>query len=225
MEAFPAIILLTANPVLATAIPAQLSHVQNEICNIVENWQQFEAVLSPTPPSLALLDCHACDAQLEGLNALHQAHPLMALLGIGTAEQAQYFDALPLSGFALRPVAMPALLHTIEHLLYARAITAGNQALPFGQHCQFYPAEKLLAYTNQKLELTDKESAILLCLYHHRHGWLARQQFLEEVWGYSDAVTTHTLETHLYRLRMKLREIFETDEIIVTHQGAYRLNI
>jgi DNA-binding response OmpR family regulator len=79
-------------------------------------------------------------------------------------------------------------------------------------------------HTEGDIELTDKEAAILLCLYHHRQHPLPRQQLLEEVWGYSDSIATHTLETHLYRLRNKLREAFGDTEIIITQQGNYRLH-
>ncbi|MBI2235678.1 MAG: response regulator transcription factor [Magnetospirillum sp.] len=65
--------------------------------------------------------------------------------------------------------------------------------------------------------LTDKEAAILERL-HGAGGAVTRETLLTEVWGYSAAVTTHTVETHIYRLRRKLG-----DDLLVTEPGGYRL--
>lgn len=222
MEAFPAILLLTADPVLAAAIPAQLRHAGAGEATVVESWQALQAA---PPPALALVDCAACGGELGAIGPFRKQHPLVALVGIGTAEQAEYFSALPLAAFVHRPVSMPALLHSVEHLGYERAMTAGQQNLGFPQGAVFSPADRCIRKGGAELELTDKETAMLLCLYHHRHGWLPRQQLLEEVWGYSDTIATHTLETHLYRLRGKLRECFGEEEVVVTRQGTYRLRL
>jgi DNA-binding response OmpR family regulator len=229
MEAFPAILLLTNDPVLAEAIPPQLRHTGNESCTVVADWAALQQTLRSSPPALALLDCGACAEHLCELTTLRQSHPLMALVGIGEAGnetgQAGLFIPLPLSSFIKRPVAMQVLLRSVEHLCYERILNAGQQVLPLPQGAELHAARKSIHLNDQMLELTDKEVALLLCLYHHRHGWLPRQQLLEDVWGYSDDVTTHTLETHLYRLRGKLREIFGENELITTRQGAYRLEL
>lgn len=224
MEAFPSITLLTDDPVLAGAIPAQLQHMGIGACMVLSNWEQMQHSLQASPPALAIMDCSS-EAVLPALPALRQIHPLMALLGIGTAEQADVFSAIPLTAFAKRPLSMPILLRSIEQLQYERAMRAGQQVLALPQQVQFLPAERLLRHDNGEVELTDKESGILLCLYHHRHGWIPRQQLLEEVWGYHASVDTHTLETHLYRLRGKLRDVLGERELIVTRQGNYQLAI
>ena len=73
------------------------------------------------------------------------------------------------------------------------------------------------------IRLTDKETAILafLCLYQDQV--VSRTTLLREVWGYRDNIKTHTLETHIYRLRKKLRELPKTANILVTTDGGYRL--
>lgn len=225
MEAFTVITFLTEDTVLAAAIPRQFVHSGIGECRVLASWDVLQASLTPQPPALALIDCACHDVALAGLTTLRHDHPLMALIGIGTSEQAEYFSALPLSAFVKRPVSIPALLRSVEHLGYARAMSAGQQALALFHNAQFLPAAKTIRHAKGELELTDKESAILLCLYHHRHGWLPRQQLLEEVWGYSDAIATHTLETHLYRLRAKLRDMLGNEDSIVTRQGAYQLRL
>ncbi len=89
----------------------------------------------------------------------------------------------------------------------------------------FRPAGKLLLdeAKNRKIRLTEKETAILKYLYRAGGAVVGRDTLLGEVWGYNAAVTTHTLETHVYRLRQKIERDPSNAEILVTEPGGYRL--
>lgn len=88
----------------------------------------------------------------------------------------------------------------------------------------FQPAQKLLVDANQrKIRLTEKETAILKYLYRAGSRPVSREVLLNEVWGYNAAVTTHTLETHIYRLRQKIEADPSNAEILITDKGGYRL--
>lgn len=76
----------------------------------------------------------------------------------------------------------------------------------------------------RRVRLTDKEAAILAYL-SAAPGGVARETLLAEVWGYSAAVTTHTLETHIYRLRRKIERDPSAAELLVTEEGGYRLKL
>jgi len=71
--------------------------------------------------------------------------------------------------------------------------------------------------------LTDKETAILKYLYRAGDRIVGRDVLLDEVWGYNANVTTHTLETHVYRLRQKIEPDPSSAQILVTEPGGYRL--
>ena len=90
----------------------------------------------------------------------------------------------------------------------------------------FRPAAKLLqdAEKNRRIRLTEKEAAILKFLYRAGTRSVARQVLLNEVWGYNAAVTTHTLETHIYRLRQKIEPDPANARLLVTEGGGYRLD-
>lgn len=89
----------------------------------------------------------------------------------------------------------------------------------------FRPSAKLLTETGtrKRVRLTEKETAILKYLYRARDQVIGRDTLLGEVWGYNAAVTTHTLETHVYRLRQKIERDPAAAEILVTEPGGYRL--
>src|SRR3954466_15528972 len=91
----------------------------------------------------------------------------------------------------------------------------------------FRPAAKLLQEPakNRRIRLTEKEAAIRKFLYRAGSRSVARQVLLNEVWGHNAAVTTHTLETHIYRLRQKIEPVPASPRLLITSQGRYRLAV
>jgi len=88
----------------------------------------------------------------------------------------------------------------------------------------FRPSSKLLLNPKgNKVRLTEKETAILRYLYRASQRPVSREVLLQEVWGYNSGVTTHTLETHIYRLRQKVEKDAGAPAILVTEGGGYKL--
>ena len=88
----------------------------------------------------------------------------------------------------------------------------------------FKPAAKMLLDDDEKkIRLTEKETNILKFLYRAKDAVVARDVLLHEVWGYNAGVTTHTLETHIYRLRQKIEPDPSNARLLVTESGGYRL--
>lgn len=88
----------------------------------------------------------------------------------------------------------------------------------------FKPASKvLLDDDGSKVRLTEKETSILKYLYRAGEKVVTRDILLHEVWGYNAGVTTHTLETHIYRLRQKIEKDPSNAELLITETGGYKL--
>lgn len=88
----------------------------------------------------------------------------------------------------------------------------------------FRPSQKALTdEKGGKIRLTEKETAIIRYLYRADRRVVTRDVLLEEVWGYNSGVTTHTLETHVYRLRQKIEPDPSNAKLIVTESGGYKL--
>ena len=92
-------------------------------------------------------------------------------------------------------------------------------------HYTFQPGAKALvnSASNRKIRLTEKETAILKYLYRSGDKVIGRDVLLDEVWGYNAAVLTHTVETHIYRLRQKIEIDPSNAQILLTETGGYRL--
>ena len=89
---------------------------------------------------------------------------------------------------------------------------------------EFRPGVKTLIDPKQKkIRLTEKETNILKYLYRNQPRPVPREELLTEVWGYNAGVTTHTLETHIYRLRQKIEPEPQAARLLLTEAGGYRL--
>jgi DNA-binding response OmpR family regulator len=90
----------------------------------------------------------------------------------------------------------------------------------------FRPAKKVLEDRgrNRRILLTNMEATVLKFLYRWGPGVVERNVLAKEVWGHNSRVTTHTLETHMYRLRQKMEINPHVPDLLLTDQGGYRLN-
>jgi DNA-binding response OmpR family regulator len=120
-----------------------------------------------------------------------------------------------------RPFRFSALLARL-HALNTHHAPADDVAVRIGPYT-FHPSAKLLQADGRKVRLTEKETNILKFL-HASAGTVPRDILLHEVWGYSPAVATHTLETHIYRLRKKIEQDPAKAQILLTEGGGYRLS-
>ncbi len=124
--------------------------------------------------------------------------------------------------YVAKPFKLPVLLARIRAQL--RQHEQSEDAVFGVGPYTFKPAAKLLLdEAEKKIRLTEKETNILKYLYRANSAVVARDVLLHEVWGYNAGVTTHTLETHIYRLRQKIEADPSSAKILVTEPGGYRL--
>ena len=121
-----------------------------------------------------------------------------------------------------RPFKIVSLLECMRRLL-SKYEFSSEVIIPIG-NIQFYPGSKLIKLQNgQTVNLTEKETNILKYLYRYRDRIVSKELLLNEVWSHTTSLTTHTLETYIYRLRKKIRVSSVGEEIIVTKKGGYQL--
>ena len=122
-------------------------------------------------------------------------------------------------GFMRRPLRFAALMAMIRAKI---APTAGAGAA-LGDHFFCETTQTLMGPDGRRRLLTEKETAILARLARARGEVVAREVLLREIWGYSPAVDTHTLETHIHRLRRKIEDASGPPKLLLSAPSGYRL--
>jgi DNA-binding response OmpR family regulator len=121
-----------------------------------------------------------------------------------------------------KPFRYPVLLKSIETQLH-KFKKSENTKYSIGNYI-FKPKSKILESNKKRsIRLTEKENNILKFLYKHIGNIVSRETLLHEVWGYNSKVTTHTLETHIYRLRQKIEDDPSEACFLITETGGYKL--
>jgi DNA-binding response OmpR family regulator len=148
--------------------------------------------------------------------------PVIMLTGQGSDTDTVMGLEAGANDYVTKPFKFAVLLARIRAQLrqYEASEDAVFQIGPY----TFRPGAKLLTLDKgSKLKLTEKETAILRYLYRAGQAVVGRDTLLTEVWGYNSNVTTHTLETHIYRLRQKIEADPSNARILVTEPGGYKL--
>ena len=124
--------------------------------------------------------------------------------------------------YVTKPFHVEVLIARLEAQLREATFSEGAR-FKIGPY-SFMPAQKMLVdeASGEKIRLTEKEVSILKYLYRAEKA-VGREELLHHVWGYNPNVATHTLETHIYRLRKKIEKDPSTARILVTEAGGYRL--
>lgn len=148
--------------------------------------------------------------------------PVMMLTGHDTDSDTILGLDSGANDYVAKPFKFPVLLARIRAQLRQHE-QSEDAVFQLGQYT-FKPAQKLLLDPkDKKVRLTEKETNILKYLYRAQSSVVARDVLLHEVWGYNAGVTTHTLETHIYRLRQKIETDPSNARLLVTESGGYRL--
>jgi DNA-binding response OmpR family regulator len=180
-------------------------------------------------PAAIVLDVSLPD--MDGIEACAQMRaqgvkaPIVLLTGAAREEQDQVqgLDA-GANDYVLKPFKFSVLVARIR--AHLRSHEASEDAIYRIGPYEFRPGMRVLIDPAQrKVRLTDKEAAILRYLYRSGEKPVGREQLLREVWGYNAAVTTHTLETHIYRLRQKIEADAQAPKLLITETGGYRLQV
>lgn len=164
-------------------------------------------------------------AACQALRARGVKAPIILLTGAAQEEEHQVagLDA-GANDYVLKPFKFSVLLARIRAHLRSHE-SSEDAVLRIGPY-EFRPSMRLLVDSSQKkIRLTDKEASILRYLYRSGEKPVGREELLREVWGYNAAVSTHTLETHIYRLRQKIELNAQSPKLLITETGGYRLGL
>jgi len=184
-----------------------LSQINNNSCNII--------IINSQPSKL---NGHNLTKKLRvgGFK-----NPIIMLITHSDASNVDNKLTIEANEYITKPFKYPALLKSIELQLQQFGKAEDTQH-NIGSYV-FKPNSKVLESKNKSIRLTEKENDILKFLYQNSETIVSREILLHEVWGYNSKVTTHTLETHIYRLRQKIEIDPANPCFLITETGGYRL--
>jgi DNA-binding response OmpR family regulator len=220
------VLLVEDDPDLRTTLAEQLQlHEEFEVLTAASAGEAMAAAKKDN------LDLILMDVGLPDMDG-REAVKLMRKAGLKspvimlTAQDSESDTVLGLEAgandYVTKPFRFAVLLARMR--AHLRQFEASEDALFTLGPYTFRPSAKLLTTEKgSKIRLTEKETAILRYLYRAGQKVVTRDVLLQEVWGYNAAVTTHTLETHVYRLRQKIEKDPSEARLLVTDGGGYKL--
>ena len=221
------ILIVDDDEALRLSLSEQLQHEGEFVCADADCGERALALVDDGRFDAVLLDLGLPDADGREICREMRRRGVMAPIIMLTAADSEADTVLGLDAGANDYVTKPFRLSVL--LARLRAHLRQNEhsddaVLTIGPYT-FQPGAKLMVDGSgrKKVRLTEKETAILKYLYRAGDRVIGRDTLLGEVWGYNAGVTTHTLETHVYRLRQKIERDPAHAEILVTEPGGYRL--
>jgi len=220
------ILVVDDDPQLREALVEQLALQQEFETEIAETAQAALQSAKNGNIDLVLMDVGLPD--MDGREAVRVLRkngfkaPVIMLTGHDTESDTVLGLDAGANDYVAKPFRFAVLLARIRAQL--RSHEASEDAVFAIGPYSFRPGAKLLVNERgSKIRLTEKETAILRYLYRSGQKSVVREQLLQEVWGYNSGVTTHTLETHIYRLRQKIEKDPSNAVLLVTEGGGYKL--
>ena len=194
----------------------EISYETNALAQINNNFCDLVIINSQ---SSALKECNLT----KSLRLAGYKKPIIMLINRNSNLDIPDDQSHKADEYIVKPFRYPVLLKSIETQLH-KFKKSENTQYNIGNYV-FKPNSKILeSNENRSIRLTEKENNILKFLYKNLGNFISREILLHEVWGYNSTVTTHTLETHIYRLRQKIEDDPSNACFLITEPGGYKLH-
>ena len=221
------VLIVDDDEALRNSLAEQLELHEGFIAQQAENGEKALALVKEHHFEVILMDVGLPDTDGRDLCRLMRRQGVKTPVIMLTAHDSDADTILGLDSgandYIPKPFRLGVLLARVRAQLRQFELS-DDATFPIGPYA-FRPSAKILTdtETDKKVHLTEKETAILKYLYRMGDRPVPRDVLLDEVWGYNAGVTTHTLETHIYRLRQKVEPDPGNARILVTEPGGYRL--
>lgn len=205
----PNLLLQSSNQLLSEDLISQIEYHLSE-------YKVFTQDNQNTVFDIAILDGN------ELLSEFRIQHPKVPALILEPSDSNQIIEN-NLDVFIFKPIVLPDILNQIKSLINVFK-NSSDGFLSFGDY-ELHPVDKevLNLTTQQVTKLTEREVSIIQYLYKSQNKFVSKQELLENVWEYNSDVSTHTIETHIYRLRKKIESTPQHHPIISAEDGNYKL--
>lgn len=205
----PNILLISDDEPFAADLAGQISHYASDYIVLPPN--------SQTAPDIVIID-----ENMQKLAEFKDARLRVPVFFLTSVSEEAIAD-IPADHIIAKPIDLAAFLDELHSCINLFENSA-NGYISFNRYIVRPIKKDILNQRNREItKLTEKEVAILKHLYKNRQRIVSKNELLQEVWGYAPDVTTHTIETHIYRLRQKVEHDDPDAQLIVTVDGGYKL--
>ena len=221
------ILLLEPNETLRLKLSEQLIINKDFDVTLVDNLQDAKWYIAKSPFDLLILGENKKSCSISSfLNFIKEkqvTNKILFMKDYGSREISSSEGFTDNHHFIEKPFRIQHLMKKIDFIL-AKILGSTDVTHIIGPFV-FFPEKKIITFNDQAdIELTEKEVGILKCLLSSGEEIVDKDEILKQVWNYNPGVTTHTLETHIYRLRQKLEISPSTPRVIVSEGGGFKLN-
>jgi len=220
------ILIIEDDKQMRQALAHQFAFIEEFIVELAETASEGIVKAESTRPDIIILDVELPDMDGREACKLMRKHkvsvPILMLTGRTSDADAILGLDSGANDYVLKPIKFPLLLARIR--AHVRSHEKSDEVTYRVGPYEFRPASKMLVDDAQrKIRLTEKETDILRFLYKAKQKPVSRKDLRAEVWGHGVEVTTHTLETHMYRLRQKVEPNPNVTRYLITEPAGYRL--
>ena len=194
--------------------------LQNDLTNQIEQHMQEYKVHTEDNKN-TVFDIAILDGK-EFLQEFREEHSKVPALIFVSSDDYEYSEN-KLNIYIVKPIILSLFFNQLKS-----GINIFNNStegyLCFGNF-ELRQADKEIFNTknNTSAKLTEREISIIQYLYKSRGKTISKNELLQNVWGYNIEVSTHTIETHIYRLRKKIEERMQDTQFIEADNGGYKL--
>ena len=221
------LLVIDDDPFLRATLKEQFAAEGFEDVSEAENLFEAFREIDDKNPELVILDIRLPDGNgIEICRKLRDrgfTRPIIMLTGQNAEQDIIASLEAGANDYVIKPMRMGELLARVKSQLWQHK--ASDTARFSIGGLSFIPANKLLksADESRKVILTEKESTILKYLYRAHPNCVPKEELLVEVWGFQNGLSTHTVETHIYRLRQKVKRL-TNKTLILTNVSGYSLS-
>lgn len=215
------VLLVSACAQLTSALGEQMAHQDQFNFFSAQTFAEADRIFpQPLSPNLVLIGYvrHSSDV-LHARSAVEERHWISRILAF--CREGDPFVETE-ADLIRAPFRFPVFSRRLISIL--TSASQNRQSVWNISECQYAPSEKQLVNASGAMfKLTEKEASILSCLYLAEGRPVSREKLLRDLWGYHSDAETHTVETHIYRLRQKLERDPSQAKVLVTDATGYRL--
>ena len=221
------ILFFEPNSVLRTALLDQI--IINKDFDVIQSksLQDVESHIEQSPVDLLIMGedggPHSLSSIMEFVEKIGFTNKILFIKNGDSGEISSFEDFTNNHHVIEKPFRVQFFIKKINFVL-AKISGSSDVSYRIGPFV-FFPEKKVIKFDDQtNIELTEKEVSILKCLLSHGEEPVDREKLLKQVWNYNLGVTTHTLESHIYRLRQKLETDPSIPRLIISEGGGFKIN-